>query len=70
MKLLVDEMPENAARCMFGWFDRPWNRWECNFGDYVPMNCPKACPYLMKGVVVNELAVEADGEEATGETFE
>ena len=70
MKFLVDEMPKNAARCIFGWFGRPWNRYRCNLGDYVPEDCPKTCPYLVKGVVANELAGKEDGEKATGETFE
>lgn len=70
MRILVDEMPKNAERCTFGWFNRPWNRWCCNFKDYVPEDCPKTCAYLAKGVVENELAGEDDGEKEAGEAAE
>ena len=70
MRFLVDEMPKSTAECIFGRFDKLWYRWRCKFGDYVPKDCPKTCSYLVKGVAVNELAGEDDGEKETGEAAE
>lgn len=72
MRILVDEMPKTQFDCPFLSFDA--NYAHCGIPDYAWDQCyiekGLMCPYLAKGVVVNELAGEEDGEKATGEAAE
>lgn len=72
MRILVDGIPKTPFDCPFLSFDA--NYAHCGIPTYSWGQCyiekGMLCPYLVKGVVVNELAGEKDGEEATEKAFE
>ena len=70
MRVLVDEMPETQFDCPFLSFGAYYTHCSISTNSWDQCYIEKGlvCPYLAKGVVVNELAVEADGEAEAGET--
>lgn len=68
MRILVDEMPKTYFDCSFLSFDA--NYAHCGIPTYSWSQCyiekGLSCPYLVKGAVACELAVEADREAEAG----
>ena len=72
MRILVDEMPKTHYECHF--LSNESNYLHCALPENAWQSCylqrGYSCPYLAKGVAVNELAGKNDGEKEAGEAAE